>query len=620
MDPPAEVAWPTLNCDPLVPTYCLFPYPNNVFTTIDATTDTGRRLLLSSDELPEKGAPVLAGPFNEADGFSPALAMMTHMPNATTTGLPTWHDIQASLDPACPTVIINAETGERVPHFSEIDASYPASDENTFMIRPVVRLEDNTRYIVAIRNVVDANDTPLEPSEGFRALRDLLPTEDPDIEVRRPLYTDIFTRLGDAGVDRATLQIAWDFTTASTDNNTANVLHMRDDALGMYPQDTGPTYTITSVDDQWNTDNILYRIEGLMEIPVYLDDPNPGGRLVYGDDGLPEMQGMAEFPFYVLIPNSAANTPAPLLQYGHGLLGSADELGSGHLRSFINEYNYVLFAVDWAGMADEDAINIAQMLVSGEMHRFQDVTDRLQQGMINFVLATRMMKTSFANDMMFGSYIDPTQVYYDGNSQGGIFGGTFMAITPDITRGVLGVPGQPYNILLNRSVDFDMYFALLKQGFADSRDLQIILALIQGLWDKAEPTGYSYRIDNDPFPNTPAHEVLIAAAIGDHQVTTLGAHIMARAVGAPHLDTGIREVWGLDPVSDMNEGSTYVEYSFGLPEDPLENVPQDACDDPHGKLRQLPENREQRHVFFQTGIVQNFCPNSVCSFPSMSGC
>jgi hypothetical protein len=221
---------------------------------------------------------------------------------------------------------------------------------------------------------------------------------------------------------------------------------------------------------------------------------------------------------------------------------------------------------------------------------------------------------------MFGSYIDPSAAYYHGISQGGIFGGTFMAITPDIERGVIDVPGQPYNLLLNRSVDFDMYFSLLQQGFSDSRDLQIILALIQGLWDEAEPTGYSHRIDNDPFPNTPSHDVLIQAAIGDHQVTTLGAHIMARAVGAPHLDTGIREIWGLDSVSDQNPGSTYVEYSFGLPEDPLQNHPQEACDDPHGKLRQLTESREQRHTFFQTGIVQNFCTDGVCSFPELGGC
>src|SRR5690606_1436052 len=109
-----------------------------------------------------------------------------------------------------------------------------------------------------------------------------------------------------------------------------------------------------------------------------------------------------------------------------------------------------------------------------EMHRFEDVSDRLQQGLVNFVVATRMMKTSMADHPDYGSFIDPSAAHYLGISQGGIFGGTFMAISQDVERGCLGVYGQPYNILLNRSVDFDQYFALLQQGFSDSRDLQMI--------------------------------------------------------------------------------------------------------------------------------------------------
>jgi hypothetical protein len=254
------------------------------------------------------------------------------------------------------------------------------------------------------------------------------------------------------------------------------------------------------------------------------------------------------------------------------------------------------------------------------MHEFVTVTDRLQQGLVNFVVATRMMKTSFADDPMFGSYIDPSRASYLGISQGGIFGGTFMAISQDVERGCLGVYGQPYNILLNRSIDFDSYFAILQQGFSDSRDLQILLALIQGLWDHAEPTGYTHKISHDMFPDTPEHAVLMRAALGDHQVTTLGAHIGARAVGAKHLDTGIRDVWGLEKVSEENLGSTYVEFDFGLPEDPIQNVPQKACEDPHGKLRRLDEARIQLHTFFQTGVVENFCTAGVCSFPDLSGC
>lgn len=221
---------------------------------------------------------------------------------------------------------------------------------------------------------------------------------------------------------------------------------------------------------------------------------------------------------------------------------------------------------------------------------------------------------------MFGSYIDPSAAYYHGISQGGIFGGTFMAITPDIERGVVDVPGQPYNLLLNRSVDFDMYFALLNAGYSDSRDLQLLLGMIQMLWDKTEPNGYSHKVHTDLFPDTPEHALLIQAAVGDHQVTTLAAHIMARAVGAPHLDSGIRDVWGLDPVMGSNVGSTYVEYDFGLPEMPLENIPFEACDDPHGKLRQLPEAREQLDTFLRTGVVENTCTDGICSFPELSGC
>ena len=51
--------------------------------------------------------------------------------------------------------------------------------------------------------------------------------------------------------------------------------------------------------------------------------------------------------------------------------------------------------------------------------------------------------------------IDTTRLYYDGNSQGGIMGGALVAVSPDIERGALGVPGMNYSTLLQRSVDFE---------------------------------------------------------------------------------------------------------------------------------------------------------------------
>jgi hypothetical protein len=48
-------------------------------------------------------------------------------------------------------------------------------EEARAIIRPGRRLEDATRYIVAIRDLVDTNGAPIRPRLAFRALRDALP-------------------------------------------------------------------------------------------------------------------------------------------------------------------------------------------------------------------------------------------------------------------------------------------------------------------------------------------------------------------------------------------------------------------------------------------------------------
>ena len=47
---------------------------------------------------------------------------------------------------------------------------------------------------------------------------------------------------------------------------------------------------------------------------------------------------------------------------------------------------------------------------------------------------------------------------------GGIFGAVYMAITNDVQRGVLGVAGAPYALLLPRSADFAALFDVIKVG------------------------------------------------------------------------------------------------------------------------------------------------------------
>jgi hypothetical protein len=618
-----EIAWPHLDCDPLVPDYCGFPFPSNVFTVPASDTPTGRRVALSEAMLPvaSNDGRTSPAPWSRSDGFSAGAGLFAYLPGATREGLPDLHSLERSLSPESPTVLLDAETGERVAHFAELDRSLGDEVVRSLIVRPVVPLADGRRYIVAIRQVRGEDGTELAPSPAFRALRDLAPSNEPSVDARRGLYEDVFGRLAAAGVARESLQLAWDFTTASQENVTGWLLHMRDEGLALAGED-GPEYVIDSVEDDWETDSIAFRIQGRMTVPLYLDRPDPGARLVFGDDGMPEpnpARPTYEVPFSVLIPKRALTEPAALLQYGHGLLGSRSQIEAANFRQLIDEKGYVIFGLDLDGMASADSVHISDTIASGRYDGITTMFERLHQGMLNSVLAMRMMSRRFAKDPVYGAYIDPGARYYHGISQGGIAGGVYMSISTDVERGVLGVMGQPYGFLLQRSVDFTPFFMVMRGRYADTRDQQLLLALTQMLWDRVEPSGYTKYLGGG-LPNTPPHAVLMRAAIGDHQVTTWGAHVMARATSARHLDTGLRDVFALEKVVQTTSGSVYVEYDFGLPDEPICNVPMTHCEDPHGKVRRLAAADDQLDHFLRTGEGRSFCEGGRCAFPDQSGC
>jgi hypothetical protein len=592
------------NCDPLVPEVCLLPFPSDVYRVTDPELPGGHRI-----ELPEGALPgaTLAAAYRRSDGWSAGAAPMTFLPGATVTGLPTPLDLPRSLEPDCPTVVLDAETGERIPHFSELDMSHPDDARRVLMIRPVRRLADDRRYVVAIRDVRDAQGQPIPASPAFAALRDRAASSDPDVGGARALYEHLFAILGRAGVGRESLQLAWDFTTATRENNTRGMVHMRDQALAEVGTN-GPRFENLVVTEAPNA-SIARRIDGEVVVPLYLDRPEAGGIMSYDSEGLPQRNGTARYPFLVLIPNSARGTPRPPLAIGHGLLGTREQANG--FAAFADQYGYVLFALDWSGMASDDVGNIVDFLGSGEAHRFQSVADRLQQGFLNFLLATRMMTGDFARapeTQLDGSpTIDPTVPYYYGGSQGGIYGACVMALTTDFPRGVLGVPGQPYNLLLNRSVNFDLYLGIMREAIPDPIDIQIVLGLTQMLWDRAEPSGYSSTIREHTLPGTPAHEVLLIAAVGDQQVTTLGAHIMARAIGADLVRPAVREIFELPMRDAPFHGSGYVEFDFGNPPDPITNTPPREGRDPHGRPAEIPAAAQLVDHFLRTGEVAHFC-------------
>jgi hypothetical protein len=638
-------------CDPLVPEYCAFPFPNDFFTREDSSTPTGLRVDLKEGILLTTNP----APFNLADGWSVGATILFQLPGGTDAGFATPDDegMALSLTAESKTVLLDAETGERVPHFAEEDKNSNHIGTRALTIRPVVTLANARRYIVAVRGVVDASGNVIEPTEGFAALRDGTASSDPAISSRASKYDGIFAALESAGVARDGLQLAWDFTTASVDNTTGWLLHMRDEALQLV-RDAGHPYTITEVraadcepfagasfeytelEASW-AEHVRYHVRGTFQVPNFMTEQAPGGSLLLGDDGLPHVNADAPWhdqPFFMVIPNSAGTEdPKPMIQYGHGLFGGGGEVETGHLRSFFDEYGYVAFSTSLDGMASPDGVWAGGTLAtSPNVGRLAPMFDRLHQGMMQQIVLMDTMIEGFSADPTFGAYLDTTERNYHGISQGGIMGAVYAAISPHVKRAALGVMGQPYSLLLFRSKDFTPFFIAMQAQITDPRGWQLGIGLAQMLWDRVEPSGYSHHLAaGNRLPGASIENVLMRSAPGDHQVSQLGAHVMARAMNAKALNTGVRPdgIFGIEFTGAATATENFlVEYDFGNPIDPPCNLPptymgEGICKDPHEFVRRLEAARMQLDHYLQTGLGENFCPegeaideNGECIYPT----
>jgi len=643
-----ESAVPLLgaDCDPMVPTHCGLPFPSNVYRMEDPDkkNPNGFRVSFGPTSMPARHDGTHPPPelFYDHDGYSPSQGPLTHLPLAKCAACATPYSIEKSIQDDHPTVLLEVPTGRRVPHWVDLDMSTTNDgldenpDQRLFMIRPAERLKDDTRYIVAIRNVEDQNDQVIAPSPVFEAIRDGkvlssgTPAEKWSVYARRDLYKEIFGELEKAGVDKKDLQVAWDYTTATKDNIIGHIVAMRDKALAAVGDD-GPTFKVKQVEETPTSDELIRRIHLVMTVPMYLtsaqikyDKKKPMDRLNLNAQGELEQNGSMEWDVLVLVPKSVqSGKKHGLLQNGHGLFGSRFEGQGGYLARAANRNAWIAFSVNLFGF-DEDSVPLALDLLLGNYQGLKGFTERQIQGMVNQLLAMRMMMGRVAKEgikdgtgalVLDPAWIDKSVRGYRGDSQGGIMGASYMSISTDVTRGLLGETGMPYNLLLNRSFDWPAYEIMLESGFDfNGVSSQLMLGLVQMAWDRVEPGGLTPYMTEDLMPGTPAHHVLMHIARGDHQVTPFGAHLMARAIGAVQLASDdpaqpvFEDHYGLEqkkaPVQDQ---SALVEYEFGLKPLPANNKPAgDGCD-PHDRVRDLIPSFDQQDEFFRTGKIAWYC-------------
>jgi hypothetical protein len=688
-------------CDPIDPSMCLLPYPNDFFTKRDRTTATGLRLNIRSADTPrnQAGQPIVTTDWNRLDGFSPGSPIVTYVPGMdnpaafANTDMPTNTDIARSLDADSPVVVIDATTGQRWPVWSELDRSVdlngnpPPASETALIVRPAVNFTEGHRYIVALRDMKDSSGSMIAAQKAFAAF-----ISGGGRPASRQVYYDknIFPQLEAAGVARdSTLFLAWDFTVASEESLAGTALWMRDDALAKLGDTTpgdgivqgkAPTFVIDSVTQQLPCHvsigvppancsttpspldpRVYAHVQGYFLVPCYLNAPDcpPGSRFAYltprSKLPTPIPGNMMAAHFQCNIPIGAKNgqTFYPVLN-GHGLFGTDDQVNSDELYA-LGQYGLMACATDEIGMSEYDIPNAVASI--SNVSQFPSMSDRLQQGLINFIYLGRDLinPQGFCSDAAFQvmgkCVINTSHLFYDGGSQGAIFGGAVTALDGDFTRSDLNVAGMNYSMLLTRSSDFPTYAQVLYRTYPNPLARQFLFSFIQDLWDQGEADGYAQHMTTDPLPGTPPHQVLMTVAFGDHQVTNWASEVEARTIGAsirtPILDPGRypgpNPWWGVPAITTWpytgsaavivgdlgplrpcpNDGgvTSCSGNLAGTTPPPTENNPNTAGVDPHGPdWAQFPEGEAEIGAWLQPdGSLQPTCGDHPCYMAGWTG-
>jgi hypothetical protein len=598
---------------------CLLPYPSSRLTA-PAATPTGQRLDLPQRGMPEVvGTPVPASLINDTvDGFSPTVQILTHFPqgvDVVASGLarlrppcldpappdedpeciPTdgppyvgvrSHDDRSTSDPDHGTVILGPD-GERVLHWVENDFADPDGGRQAFVLRPALSLEPNTRYTVAIRNLVDRDGDPIEAEPAFAALRDHRPTDIPQLLERKADVQALFKRLHEAGISRKELVLAFEFTTASDHGLTHQMLAMRDQGLAWLDAQTEQTFVVNPVPTQQNDCSVpgtrIWRAhEGTFTVPLFLET-FPGappffdlGEHTVDANDVPVQNGTKDdVPFTLSLPCQLhpeygdASAPVHTLLLGHGIFGNGRGMVLGippaaaGLMDFWRSqgrdtrvWNYVAGATNWSGWSNDDFVWVGAGIIglfSSNLHRFPAFPDRHRQGQLNTLILSRMMKRGLFNgDPVFQDSLgngllpvpesDPDSGhYYYGISMGGVQGLFHAAISTDIEKFGIDVGSMNFSFLLPRSTQFNrpgdpfsFRARLAAIGISDDLDVLVGVQLLHELWVSADPAGYMTHVTDagnllpgNAFPK----KLYLSPAWLDYQVSNHGTEMTTRTLG-----------------------------------------------------------------------------------------
>jgi hypothetical protein len=656
--PPVPLDIPE-GCSPLAADVdCGLPYPSDFFLVDDATTPSGHRVEFSGGAKMKTiyGVSADITDFLPQDGFSrqPSIvaAFGTGIDPKSVSGY--FADPARTLDDGFATAIVDADSGERIAHFIDVDVRAEDPTRQTVIVRPLQKLREKARYVVVLSGLLGTDGKAVKAPEGFRRLRDAAVGDDPVLApVLARFETDVFPLVKKAGIDRGDVQLAWDFTTGSDEHVLADMLRARSLVFDEL-QRTPPVITVDAVFEggslaaivNGHPENTWRLIRGHATAPRVVDVDNPGAVLFRDADGNVALNGTTTFSFTAIVPASVRDRYAAGLAagFGHGFFGTQEEVEDFSTRQLAHESGAVIFGIDWLGMSTDDIATVSST-IGDQLWQGLKFGERLPQAMANWWTMTTAMQDGLFDDVTTavaggtvrpfrrpeigaGVVVDPADATHDnagqalvardrvsfvGLSNGHILGSVMSSMDPRVSRVVLHVGGATFSHMMYRARPFAGFLLFLKGVLPDALDQQKIAAHMQREFDRFDPATYAPYLLHDELPvgassNPAVRRVLQQFGLGDTSVPNLGSMQHARYIGLPEIEGSAgAAIFGLERAQAPVDGSGLFVFDLGV-DASFAAVPDFPDATPvHDVLRRVPEVRAQEATFLKTGVIENPC-------------
>ena len=406
---------------------------------------------------------------------------------------------------------------------------------------------------------------------------------------------DLFGTLEDHGVARDDLFLAWDFTVASERNLSERMLHIRDDAFASLDGEAPAVHGHPGRGRRRRARRPPGH--GHVHRPELPDRRRRPGQPVHRRPERPpgtQRRPHRAVPLHHLALDAAARRHRRTRDRAGGLRArAARQRARGRApatsATMANEHDFVFCATKWAGMSEDDVANAVSVLQ--DLSRFPTIADRLQQGILEHAVPRAPHRSTRTASCPTPRSRAPTarpsstarELFYDGNSQGGIMGGAATAVAQDWTRAVLGVPGDE---LQRRCCSAASTGTRTRRSSSPPTPTRIDRTLAHLDRPDAVGPGRGQRVrpapDRDPYPNTPKHTVLLARRVRRPP----GRQRRRRGRGPHHRRagrTGRRSppaavpttppLWGIPAIGrDPYGGSAIVYWDSGVAAPPVGNL------------------------------------------------